>query len=85
MQSDDFAWLPTIKIKLSSQIDKIGYMPKIIKSMIGNDKIDISQLENYVSIIINMEDITSGIKTYHKHRFQFCTKEYYIERKITIE
>ena len=53
--------------------------------MFIDDSIDYRQLENYGSIIMNVEEITNGKKIYHKHPFRFCDQKDYAAIKKSLK
>lgn len=47
----------------------------VISHFFTDNIVKIEEIENYISIIVNMEQIKNGVKTYHKHPMKLCDRK----------
>ena len=64
--------MPSIEIIQNFDNAGLNMLPILLAHIFSDNLIDIDELNNYVSVIINMEQIENGTKTYHKHPMKIC-------------
>lgn len=68
----DFIWMPSISILLNAHEDELSFVPSILKSVFDKKKIELEELEKYINIVANLEEIKNGVKINHVHKIKYC-------------
>ena len=71
LNEERYTWLPSIEILQNIDKDSQESRPALIKH-IFEGTYDINEINNYVDIIINMEQIDDGKKVYRKYPMKLC-------------
>jgi hypothetical protein len=72
MQEKDYAWMPSIEILRNiNENDTTKETPDIIKRVFQK-RINVEEINNIFSVIVNMEEIADGVKLYHKYPMKLC-------------
>mgnify|MGYP000849781252 CR=1 FL=1 len=75
--------MPSLEIIQNFDNAGLKMLPLVLEHIFTDKLIDMDELNNYVSVIINMEQIENGTRTYHKHPMKICDPDEFNKIGIT--
>ena len=67
--------MPSLEIKLNTHEEHITYKPEILVDYLKNKRLNLDMLEDYISIVANIQKIENGKEYHYNYKMKYCKDE----------
>tara|TARA_B110000285_G_C15118057_1_gene615358 strand:- start:1865 stop:2200 length:336 start_codon:yes stop_codon:yes gene_type:complete len=72
---DEYEWMPSLELQLNTKKRDIDLTSDIMSDYFINKTLNLSMLENYVSIVMDIHNRINGDDYHVKYKMKYCTEE----------
>lgn len=81
----NYKWQLSLLLNFDKDLSEQQEIPPIIQGFYDNGKLDLTELEKYISIVLNIKQKINGVDRNLLYKMKYCEIEAYEKYNITIE